>query len=319
MDLTGGLRCLGALADGPGAALLLAVGQEGDEAQQVVAGSDQVVQAAGLDAHLGQESLLLLGGVVGNVLFGLGADGNVAGPLLGGAGGHQRDIAVVLNALHQVVLAHVAGVEHGLGAQQAHLVQHGLLLGIPLVKVKAAGGLACAQVISQLLQPGGFSGSTLVVAALGSLGHPARAVLNDLEVREDQLVVNGIDVGDGVHGLGLGYVLHHMDDVVVIKAAHHMHDGIALADVAQELVAQACTLAGTLDQTGDVYKLHDGRCLFIGLPDLSQLVQPLVRHGHDAAVGLNGAEGVVGGFRVLGGGDGVEQSGLADVRQTDDT
>ena len=110
-----------------------------------------------------------------------------------------------------------------------------------------------------------------------------------------------------------------MDDVVVIKAAHHVHDGIALADVAQELVAQACTLAGTLDQTGDVYKLHDGRCLFVGLPDLSQLVQPLVRHGHDAAVGLNGAEGVVGGFRVLGGSDGVEQSGLADVRQTDDT
>ena len=41
------------------------------------------------------------------------------------------------------------------------------IFGIPLVKVKAAGGLACAQVISQLLQPGGFSGSTLVVAALG--------------------------------------------------------------------------------------------------------------------------------------------------------
>ena len=110
-----------------------------------------------------------------------------------------------------------------------------------------------------------------------------------------------------------------MDDVVVIKAAHHVHDGIALADVAQELVAQACTLAGTLDQTGDVYKLNDGRGLFAGLPDFGQLVQPLVRHGHDAAVGLNGAEGVVGGFRVFGGSDGVEQSGLADVRQTDDT
>ena len=31
VDLTGGLRSLGALADGPGTALLLAVGQEGDE------------------------------------------------------------------------------------------------------------------------------------------------------------------------------------------------------------------------------------------------------------------------------------------------
>ena len=31
VDLTGGLRSLGALADGPGAALLFAVGQEGDD------------------------------------------------------------------------------------------------------------------------------------------------------------------------------------------------------------------------------------------------------------------------------------------------
>ena len=198
-------------------------------------------------------------------------------------------------------------------------MQHGLLLGIPLVKVKAAGGLACAQVVGQLLQPGSLCGSPLVVAALGSLGHPARAVLNDLKVREDQLVVNGIDVSDGVHGLGLGHVLHHMDDVVVIKAAHHVHDGITLADVAQELVAQACTLAGTLDQTGDVYKLNDGRCLFVGLPDLGQLVQPLVRHCHDAGVRLDGAEGIVCSLRILGGGDGVEQSGLAHVGQADDT
>ena len=110
-----------------------------------------------------------------------------------------------------------------------------------------------------------------------------------------------------------------MDDVVIVKAAHHMHNGVALADVAQELVAQAGTLAGTLHQTGDVHELHDGGSLFVGLPDLGQLVQTLVRHGHDAAVGLNGAEGVVGGLRVLGGSDGVEQSGLADVRQTDDS
>ena len=38
-----------------------------------------------------------------------------------------------------------------------------------------------------------------------------------------------------------------------------------------------------------------------------------------AAVGLNGAERVVGSLRVLGGGDGVEQSGFAHVWQSDDT
>ena len=55
VDLAGSLRGLGAFANGPGAALFLAVGQERDQAQQVVAGGDEVVQAAGLNAHLGQE------------------------------------------------------------------------------------------------------------------------------------------------------------------------------------------------------------------------------------------------------------------------
>ena len=98
-----------------------------------------------------------------------------------------------------------------------------------------------------------------------------------------------------------------------------MHNGVALADVAQELVAKACTLAGTLHKARDIHELHDGRGLFIGLPDLGQLVQTLVRHGYDAAVRLDGAEGIVCGFCVLGGGDGIEQSGLTDVRQADDT
>ena len=54
VDLAGSLRGLGAFADGPGAALFLAVGQERDQAQQVVAGGDEVVQAAGLNAVLAQ-------------------------------------------------------------------------------------------------------------------------------------------------------------------------------------------------------------------------------------------------------------------------
>ncbi|SCJ09046.1 Uncharacterised protein [uncultured Clostridium sp.] len=110
-----------------------------------------------------------------------------------------------------------------------------------------------------------------------------------------------------------------MDDVIIVKAAHHMHNGIALADVAQELVAKARALTGTLYKARDIHELHDGRGLFIGLPDLGQLVQTLVRHGYDAAVRLDGAEGIVCGFCILGGGDGIEQSGLADVRQADDT
>ena len=43
VDLTGSLRSLGALADGPCAALLLAVGQEGDQTQQVIDGKTNIL------------------------------------------------------------------------------------------------------------------------------------------------------------------------------------------------------------------------------------------------------------------------------------
>ena len=172
--------------------------------------------------------------------------------------------------------------------------------------------------LGQLAQPGGFGGRGLVVAALGGFGHPAGPVLDHFQVGQDQLVVDDVDVGQGVHGLGLGDVLHHVDDVVVVKAAHHVDDGVALPDVAQELVAQARALGRALDQARDVHELDDGGGLFVGLPDLGQLVQPGVGHGHDAAVGLDGAEGVVGRLGVAGRGDGVEKGGLAHVGQADD-
>ena len=144
-------------------------------------------------------------------------------------------------------------------------------------------------------------------------------ILADLEVGQDQLQVDGINVADGVNALGLVDVLDHMNDVVIVEAAHNMDDGVALADVAQKLVAETRALAGTLDQTCNVNKLNDGRRFLVGLPDLGQLVQPRVGHGHDAGVRLNRAEGVVGRLRVLGAGQRIEQGRLAHVGQTHNT
>ena len=47
--------------------------------------------------------------------------------------------------------------------------------------------------------------------------------------------------------------------------------------------------------------------------------EPRIRHRHDADVGIDGAERIVRRFRFPGAGDGVEQGGLADVGQTDDS
>src|SRR5690606_1381383 len=89
------------------------------------------------------------------------------------------------------------------------------------------------------------------------------------------------------------------------------------ADVGQELVAQALTLGGAGDQAGNVDELHGGGQHALGLDDLRQGIQARIRHRHDAAVGLDGAEReVLRGDAGLG--QGVEQGGLADVRQAND-
>ncbi len=53
---------------------------------------------------------------------------------------------------------------------------------------------------------------------------------------------------------------------MVVEAAHDVDDGVGLADVGQELVAQAFALGGAGDQAGDVDELDDGRLdAFCGL------------------------------------------------------
>ena len=109
-----------------------------------------------------------------------------------------------------------------------------------------------------------------------------------------------------------------MDDILVIKAADHVDDGVGHADVAQKLVAQALAPGGALHQSGDVHELDDGGGGLFGVIHLRQLVQPVVGHGHHAHVGVDGAEGIVGALRA-GVGDGVEQGRFANIRKTHNT
>ncbi len=54
------------------------------------------------------------------------------------------------------------------------------------------------------------------------------------------------------------------------------------------------------------------------LGDRGKLIEPRVGHGNFADVGLDGAEGIVRGFRGRGLGQGVEEGRFADVWQADD-
>ena len=82
---------------------------------------------------------------------------------------------------------------------------------------------------------------------LGYFLYALDAVFHGFEVFQLQLCVDDFLVAYGVHRAV------HVDDVAIVEAAQHVDDGVALADVAQELVAESFTFAGALHQSGNVY------------------------------------------------------------------
>src|SRR5205823_13459594 len=111
---------------------------------------------------------------------------------------------------------------------------------------------------------------------------------------------------------------HHVHYVGVFEAADHVQDRIDLADVRQELVAEAFPLRGATHQSGDVDELNDGGDFLLGPHQLEQPVQAGVGDIDDPDVRLDGAERIVLRRRGLRRGQGVEQGRLADVGETDE-
>ena len=312
MDLTGGLRRLGPLADRPGTALILTVGQEGNQAQQVIRAPDQAVQTGLLNAQLLKEHGAVFLVKLRNVLLQLGADGQHLCALFFGPLCHQLKVAVAA-LVGKAVLIHIGGINDGLEAQQ---IGGGNQRHILVAAGKGAGGLAGIEMLGQRLEHLDLAQELLV--ALGGLGGLFHTAIHHFKVCHHQLQIDALHVTQRIHrhiGAGIG---HHMHDVLIVKAAHHMDNGIGAADILQKLVAQTRTLRGALHQAGNVHKLNDGGGLFLRLIHLRQLVQPLVRHGHYAHIGLDGAKRIVGALSA-GIGNGVEQSGLAHIGQADDT
>ena len=84
-----------------------------------------------------------------------------------------------------------------------------------------------------------------------------------------------------------------MDDVLILKAADHVDNGVTLADVREELVSEALALAGALDEAGNVDEFDDCGRDFLRMVQISELFQALVRNGDDADVRVNGTERII--------------------------
>ena len=82
-----------------------------------------------------------------------------------------------------------------------------------------------------------------------------------------------------------------VDHVLAVEAAHHVDDRVGLADVGEELVAEALALGRAGDEAGDVDELDHRRNDALGLDDRRQRCKPGIRQFDDADVGLDRAEG----------------------------
>jgi hypothetical protein len=216
---------------------------------------------------------------------------------------HHRPLAF------QIVLVDVGHIEDRLHAHQAEAGDHlGLVLRelqLPQRLFRFKMRLAFADHLA--------AGDGVLVAALGAaLGLLQRGVKR-LDVGEHQFDFHHFDVRQRIDAA------FHVDDVRIVEATNNLQDRIDLADVAEEGVPLAFTLARAAHDARDVHQFQRGGDDLLRGYVLADAGEPVVRHRHDAFVRLDRAERIVRALRVLRLRECVEQGALPDVRQTDDS
>src|SRR6266487_5549604 len=112
-----------------------------------------------------------------------------------------------------------------------------------------------------------------------------------------------------------------MRDIAVGKGAQHDGQGIGVADMSQELRAEAALLGCclcALAHACDVHEFDGGVCDFPGIEDFCKRLQTRIGHLHDGDVGLHGAGRVAADGRSCSG-ERVEESSLPALWQADNT
>ena len=110
-----------------------------------------------------------------------------------------------------------------------------------------------------------------------------------------------------------------MLNVVILETAQHMDDGIDLTDVAQKLVAQPLPLRRAAHKACNIDKAQLGFDNLLRPADFSNGLQPRIGHRDIADIRLNRAERIIGRLRRRRLRQRIEQGGLADIGQPDDT
>ena len=263
--------------DRPRADLLRADGEVRLQAQQPVAGVDDAVEARLVQPQVGEEHRLVVAVEIGDLGFQRRADRDHRRALGRRVLLDRREHRVVVEA----VLGDVGDVHRRLHREQEERLQHVLLLG---VEVRGAGGPPLVEHHLHLLQRGDDPLRLLVAAGTRDLLVLRELLVDGGEVGQRELGVDRLDVGDRVD------LARDVHDVLVDEAAHDVRDRVGLADVGEELVAQALALRRAGDEARDVDELDRRRHHPLGLRDRGERREARIGHLDDADVGLDRAE-----------------------------
>lgn len=299
VDFAGSLGGGGPFLDGPGAGFDFTGGDVVDEAEEREGFAGEAVEARFGEAEGGEE-LAGIGFVeAGDLLFDLGADGDDAGALFGGVFADDLDVRIVEGG--DVVFTDVADVEHFFAGEEVVLGGDGLFFGS---EFEGAEGEVLVEVLHGFFKE--VDRGLELFAGFGLLFDFGEGVFGHLKVGEDELKGDHFDVVEGIDSAC------DVDDVGIFKAADDLDNGVGVADVREELVAEPFSLGGAFDKTCDVDETDGGRDDLFALGLVGEDLEAGVGEVDNADVRVDGAKGVV--FRGdLFACDCVEEGRFADV------
>lgn len=154
---------------------------------------------------------------------------------------------------------------------------------------------------------------TVVAGRSGVLLGHVESLLYPVNVLEPELGGDDLHVTEGVD------VALNVDDLSVVESTNDLEDTVDGSHVGQESVSETGTGGSTGGKTSDVNAREEGGDLALGLVQIAEPEEAVVRDGDTRLFWLDSGVREVGSLSEIALGDHVEEGRLADVGKTNDT
>ena len=291
------------LVERPGADLVLARREKGNEPEQSVRVPDQTVPSRLPDPESRHELLLVFRRKLGDIHFHTPVHAHETKAVLFD---DRPERIAAHNRFGRLRLVEVENDEFRFERQQRETAQRSPFL-------RAQGDFPQGFFLHELpLKPleqrhlDLFGGQQLLLGF--QTGDP---VIHDAEIPIDQLHLDDLPVPGGIDAV------LRVGDIRIVERPDDMHERVGFGDERKKRVAEPGSLAGVSAQPRQVHELHGRGCFLFGLENGNQMIEPGIRNGHHGPVRVGLSTGV--GFDLRPGPrNQIEHGALPAQRQSDD-